>query len=38
MLLKTYGEIMSETGLSIISMKIRQIEAHLHYVDQKKAG
>jgi len=35
MLLKTHIEKMSETGLSIISMKIMHIEAALHYMYEK---
>ena len=36
MLLKTNVEKMSETGLSIICIKIRHLEAALHYIDENK--
>jgi hypothetical protein len=35
MLLKTHVEKMSETGLAIISMKIRHIETARHYIYEK---
>ena len=38
MLLKTHGEEMSETGLSIICMKTMHLEAALHYIDDKKGS
>jgi hypothetical protein len=38
MLLKTHGENLSETGLSIMLMKIKQIKAALHYIHEKKVS
>jgi hypothetical protein len=35
MLLKTHGEKMSETGLSIMLLKIRLLQSALHYVIEK---
>jgi hypothetical protein len=36
MLLKTNGEKMSETGLSIILLKKNKLPSPFHYVDEKK--
>jgi hypothetical protein len=38
MLLKTHVEKMSETGLSIICMKTRNIETALHYIYENKGS